>query len=376
MKAKRALLLIIGVAMMAVAPLMLHAQGTQWTLEKAKAWYDKQPWIVGVDYVPSTAVNQIEMWQATTFDLPTIDREMKYAHNLGFNTIRVFLSRLVYNADAQGYKKRIDQFLSVCQKHDIKVIITFWTNGGKCKNPQLGVQPDPEPGIHNPGWCMVPGTDYVNNSSKWPELKKMVQDIIGTFKDDKRVLMWDLYNEPENLQRGVISSVPLLRATFKWAREVVPSQPLTAPLWSWVGNNITSLPEVTFALENSDIITFHAYDTPESLERYMRQLLPYGRPMICTEFLARTMNSTFQGSYPVFKKYGVGAISFGLVVGKCGFHYVWNKHDANGKDIPWKEQPKVWFHDILYANGQPYDAQEVEYIKEQTGATKVNKNHN
>lgn len=256
------------------------------------------------------------------------------------------------------------------------MIITFWTNGGKCKHPQLGTQPTAVQGIHNPEWCMVPGTEYVNDSSKWPELKHMVQDIIRTFRNDRRVLMWDLYNEPENHQRGIISSVPLLRATFKWARQVDPSQPLTAPLWSWVGNTITSLPEVTFALENSDIITFHAYDTPESLERYVRQLLPYGRPMVCTEFLARTMNSTFQGSYPVFKKYKVGAVSFGLVAGKCGFYYVWNQHDKDGNDIPWKEQPKVWFHDILHADGKPYDAQEVEFIKEQTGATKSKTNNN
>lgn len=368
--------LIVGVIMAFPSLQLLHAQGTQWTLERAKAWYDKQPWIVGVDYVPSTAVNQIDTWQALTFDLPTIDREMGWAHDLGFNTVRVFLSRLVYNSDQQGFKKRLDQFLSVCSKHGIRVIITFWTNGGKCKHPQLGTQPTAVQGIHNPEWCMVPGTEYVNDSSKWPELKHMVQDIIRTFRNDRRVLMWDLYNEPENHQRGIISSVPLLRATFKWARQVDPSQPLTAPLWSWVGNTITSLPEVTFALENSDIITFHAYDTPESLERYVRQLLPYGRPMVCTEFLARTMNSTFQGSYPVFKKYKVGAVSFGLVAGKCGFYYVWNQHDKDGNDIPWKEQPKVWFHDILHADGKPYDAQEVEFIKEQTGATKSKTNNN
>ena len=361
----RKVVYIVSLIFVLVAlPLSARKGGERWSREKAEEWYAGQGWIVGCNYVTSTAINQIEMWQESTFDPQTIDRELGYAEGLGFNTIRVFLSHLVYLDDPKGFKSRFSRFLDICESHDIRVIVSFWTNGGKCLEPHLGTQPESVPGVHNSGWCMVPGAEWVNDPSKWPELEKMVKDILHSYRKDSRVLMWCLYNEPEHHRRGVTDSVPLLEATFRWAREVNPSQPLTAPLWSWVGNNITSLPEVSFMLENSDVITFHAYDTPASLERYIKQLLPYRRPMVCTEFLARgKMDSTFEGSYPIFRKYNVGAVNFGLVAGKCNFHYDWNKVDADGNSIPWTEEPEIWFHDIFRPDGTPWSETEVEYIR-------------
>lgn len=338
--------------------------GERWSKEKAIEWYDRHDWIVGCNYVPSTAENQIEMWQESTFDPQTIERELACAESLGFNTVRVFLSHLVYLDNPKGFKQRFNDFLDICESHGMKVIVSFWTNGGRCANPQLGIQPDPIEGVHNSQWCMTPGAEWVNDPSKWPALRKMVKDILRSYSKDSRVLMWCLYNEPEHHRNGVTDSTPLLEATFRWAREVNPSQPLTSPLWSWIGNNITSMPEVSFVLENSDIISFHAYDSPASLERYIKQLLPYKRPMVCTEFLARgEMNSTFEGSYPVFRKYDVGAISFGLVAGKCNFHYPWNKTDADGNPIPWDGEPGIWFHDIFHPDLTPWNGNEVEYIR-------------
>ena len=351
---------------------LLSKNNDKWSLEKANAWFAEQGWIVGCNYVPSTAINQIEMWQESTFDPQTIDRELAMAEYLGFNTVRVFLSHLVYFDNAKGFKTRFSTFLDICESHHIKVIVSFWTNGGKCFNPKLGPQPASQPGVHNSQWCQVPGPEWVNNPERWPLLKKMVKDILKTYKNDNRILMWCLYNEPEHHRNGITSSVPLLQATFGWAREVNPSQPLTAPLWSWIGNTITSMPEVSFILENSDIISFHAYDTPSSLERYIKQLLPYNRPMVCTEFLARQNGSTFEGSYPIFKKYNVGAINFGLTSGKCNFHYLWNKTDEQGNSIPWTEEPEVWFHDIFRPDGTPWSETEVEYIRKETGALQSN----
>lgn len=96
-------------------------------------------WIVGCDYVPSTAINQIEMWQAETFDPETIDRELGFAEGLGFNTVRIFFSNLVYTADPAGFKERFSQFLELCDKHGIRrcrpsgrtgenVSIRIWAN--------------------------------------------------------------------------------------------------------------------------------------------------------------------------------------------------------------------------------------------------------
>ncbi len=360
--------LIMLLAALTLSTTAIAGRYGRWGVEKANEWYARQGWIVGVNYVTATAINQIEMWQASTFDPQTIEREMKLVQYCGFNTVRVFLSHLVYLDDPKGFKKRFSQFLDICENHGVKVEVSFWTNGGKCRNPTLGKQPDSQYGVHNSQWVMVPGAEWANDRTKWPQLEKMVKDIIKTYRNDSRVLMWCLYNEPENHRRGITTSVPLMSETFKWAREAKPSQPLTAPLWSWVGNTITSLPEVSYALENSDIITFHAYDTPKSLERYIKQLLPYKRPLVCTEFLARQMGSTFEGSYPIFKKYNVGAISFGLTAGKCNFNFYWNKEDAQGNSIPWTEEPKIWFHDIFRADGTPWSKAEVDYIRSQTHA--------
>ncbi len=44
-----------------------HAEkGKRWSVEKANEWYAKQPWLVGCNFIPSTAVNQLEMWQEET----------------------------------------------------------------------------------------------------------------------------------------------------------------------------------------------------------------------------------------------------------------------------------------------------------------------
>lgn len=341
----------------------------RWSVEKAQAWAADKGWIVGCDYVTATAINQIEMWQAESFDPETMDKELGIAQGLGFNTVRVFFSNLVYSDDPKGFKQRFSLFLDLCEKHSIKVIPTFWTNGGKNFSPKLGKQPEAIKGNHNSQWIQTPGAAIVNDPKQWGELEKMVKDVIRTYRKDSRILMWCLYNEPENLRKGITTSIPLMTATFEWARSCKPTQPLTAPLWEEVGSSKTSLPEVTFMLENSDVISFHCYHGPEILEKFIKTLLPYNRPIVCTEYMRRPQ-STFEKSMPIFKKYNVGAINFGLTAGKCNFNYPWNKVDKDGNSIPWTEEPKVWFHDIYRLDGTPYSETEVQFIREMTGAAK------
>lgn len=351
--------------------LTLAATATErWNSEKARRWAQDKGWITGCDYVPSYAINQIETWQEEDFNPAVIDKELAMAESLGFNTVRVFLSNVVYTADPEGFKKRFARFLEIADRHGIRALPTFWTNGGKCKEAKLGKQPESIKGIHNSQWVTTPGAEYVNNPEKWGELETMVKDIIGTYANDSRILMWCLYNEPENIRRGITTSVPLMAATFGWARSCNPSQPLTAPIWDEVSTQpdkmlTTKLPEATFALENSDVLTFHCYREPEALERIIVSLLPYERPMVCTEYLRRPQ-STFEGAMPIFKKYNVGAINFGLVAGKCNFNYPWNKV-VDGKEVAWSEEPEIWFHDIFRADGTPWNPTEVEFIRNMTG---------
>lgn len=347
---------------MADSTLLVAQQTTlgRWSQERANEWYKKQPWIVGCNFVPSTAINQIETWQADTFDPATIDRELGLAQSIGFNTVRIFLHNLVWEENPKAFKDRLDKFLSIAEKHRIRAIVTFLTNGTFDENmvPKLGKQNPPVPGVHNSGWVQSPGAEIVNDPSKWGVIEQYIKDIVGTFKDDKRIVFWSVYNEPENTKRGAYS-LPLLRKVFEWARAVEPSQPLTSPIWKIPGDDRTALDIISFLGENCDIITFHSYHNPETTERFIKLLKAYRRPMVCTEYMGRTRGSTFENTMPIFKKENVGAISFGLVAGKTNFYYTWGSKEG-------APEPEVWFHDIFRKDGTPYSQKEIEFIKTMT----------
>lgn len=329
----------------------------RWSEAKVNQWYSKQTWPVGVNYVVSSAINQIEMWGKDTFDPIIIDRELGWAEELGFNTVRIFLHDLVWDADPSGFKKRLDEFLCICEKHHMKSVVTFFTNGGTGLEPKLGKQPEEIQGVHNSGWVQSPGTSVVNDPTKWGRLERYIKDVLSSFKNDQRILMWCLYNEPENLKKGA-NSLPLLREVFKWARSVNPSQPLSSPIWTLPGAKGTSLDIVSFIGENCDVMTFHCYSDAKDMESFIKLLKPFNRPIICQEYMGRP-KSTFEEILPILKRENVGAISWGLTEGKCNFYLPWG-HKPGGPE------PKVWFHDILNADGTPYSIEEVNFIKEIT----------
>ncbi len=330
---------------------VLTANAQRWTAQQANTWYKTQPFLVGANFIPSTAINQLEMWQADTFDPATIDRELGYAEGIGMNVMRVFLHNLVWEQDAEGFKKRIDQFLQIAGKHHIKIMFVLFDS---CWNddPQLGKQPAPVTGKHNSGWVRAPGTKRLFDSRTWAGLEQYTKGVLTAFANDKRVLVWDLFNEPTN--SGYNDAVmPLLTKTFAWAQAVRPSQPITAGWW----NDHELSNDLMFA--QSDIITFHNYNEAPKLEAQIIDLQKrFGRPLICTEYMARTRNSTFQSSLPIFKKYKVGAINWGLVKGKTNTIYAWNAPMPDGKE------PPVWFHDIFRPDGSVFDPAETALIKQ------------
>jgi len=330
----------------------------RWSAERVNQWYDRMPWPVGCNFIPSTAINQIETWQAESFDSATMDRELGWAEGLGFNTVRIFLHDLVWEADPDGFKKRLDAFLGLCQKHRQRAIVTFFTNGcyyGFNREVKLGKQPDPIPGVHNSGWVQTPGAASVNDPATWGRLEKYVKDVIGTFAKDERVLLWYLYNEPWNTAKGA-KSLPLMRETFAWAREVNPSQPLTSCLGA---DGLT--PMNVFLSEACDVLTFHNYEGPKSVEAQIKQYKAFGRPLLCGEYMARP-RSTFQTILPIFKRERVMAMNFGLVAGKGNFFMPWGSKENS-------PEPKVWLHDILRKDGTPFDPAETALIKRLTGAS-------
>jgi hypothetical protein len=322
-----------------------------WTKEQANEWYKDKGWLRGSDFIPSSAINQLEMWQAETFDTTTINRELGWAESIGMNSMRVYLHHLAWEIDSAGFKDRMNQYLTIADKHHI---ITLFVLFDDCWVPtyQAGKQPDPKPGIHNSGWVRDPGDKIHEDSTLVMVLERYTKDVLTTFADDKRIILWDLYNEPGYGNK----SMPLLEKTFQWGREVNPTQPLSAGVWS---RDLVDLN--TYQLANSDVTTYHNYSDEVEHKKWIDSLRTYGRPLICTEYMARTRGSLFKNIMPMLKAENIGAYNWGLVAGKTNTMYAWDTPMPDGKE------PKIWFHDIFRKDGTVYSKEEVALIKSLTG---------
>ena len=338
----------------------------RWSVDKARKWYAKQPWLVGVNFVPSTAVNDVEMWQAQSFDPTTMERELGWAHGLGFNTVRVFVNYAVWDADAEGLKRRFDQFLSISAKLGIRVMpVLLFGCDAKHSDAHVGPQPAPVPGVHNSRWVesLPPMVIKADGTEEWsPKAERYIKDMVGTFGRDERVVIWDLYNEPA--QRKCI---PFVEATFRWAREVDPVQPLASVWLAEPYSDLVNLHEygpldkpLTWRYEENGKagkITFHAMG-PTILNAEKA-----GRPVIVSEWMARDFDSKFETHLPFMKSRKVSCWSWGLVAGRTQTYLWWD-----GK--PGSPPPTVWHHDILRKDGTPYSEYEASTIRYYTGIDK------
>ena len=353
---------------------LLRAQTPRWPEQKANAWYAQQPWLVGSNYVPKSAINQLEMWQEPTFDPEQMDKELSWAEAMGMNTMRVFLHDLLWQQDAVGFQKRIDRFLTIASRHHIRTMFVLFDS---CWDPlpHLGPQHPPIPGVHNSGWVQSPGAAALADPSQYPRLKAYVQGVVGAFAKDDRILAWDLWNEPgadnlgsyakEELKDKTARVTALLPQVFAWAREGNPVQPLTSGVWavdtSPDGANLGELQQIQ--LSESDILTFHNYSWPEHFKRQVTWLKKSNRPVIYTEYMARSVGSTFDTVLPIARQERVGAINWGFVAGKTQTYLPWESWEH-----PYVlSQPPVWFHEVLRPDGTPYRQPEVDLIRQLTG---------
>lgn len=346
----------------------------KWSAEAAQGWYARLPWLVGCNFTPSYAINQLEFWQAETFDLATIDRELGWAASLGMNAARVYLHDLLYQQDAAGFLRRIESYLAAADRHSIRTMLVLFDS---CWHPEpaLGPQPQPAPGVHNSGWVQSPGVAALSDPSQRPRLQAYVQDIVRAFGQDPRVLAWDIWNEPDNgpnvdgckpatLAAKAALVAPLLVEAFRWARDCAPVQPLTSGIWlgDWSDHDLLS-PIQQLQIAGSDVISFHSYGKANSFRQRVRWLKGYGRPILCTEYMARSTGSTFETILPVAKEQKVGAFCWGLVLGRTQTHLPWKAPKKQTK------ASEVWFHDVLHPDGRPHRPQEAAFLRRITGRT-------
>jgi GH35 family endo-1,4-beta-xylanase len=344
----------------------------RWTVEQAKKWQEERGWLVGANYLPAYAINQLEMWQIGTYDPERIDKELGWAQSLGFNSMRVFLHDLLWTGDGKDLTERMDQFLAISAKHKIGIVFVPFDSVWD-PQPVAGKQRDPKRGVHNSGWVQSPGASILGDPAKHVMMKPYLQGILRRFKDDPRIQAWDLVNELDNDnansygRNGTKTELPnkaemgtlFAKRCFEWAREVNPSQPLTCGVWIGLWEDESKLsPMEKLCLEQSDIITFHNYGDGESLKRAVKSLSRYDRPILCTEYMARGNNSLFDPNLQVLKDLNVGAHNWGFVDGKSQTIYPWDSWQK-----PYDKEPELWFHDIFRRDGTPYRESEVEYIR-------------
>ncbi|UZK67692.1 cellulase family glycosylhydrolase [Sphingomonas sp. M1-B02] len=346
-----------------------------WTKQQANDWYERQPWMVGANYAPRTAINQFEMWQADTFDVATIDQELAWANSIGMNVMRVYLHNILWEEDPQGLKRRMDQFLTIADKHKVRIMFVLFDS---CWDPDpvSGKQRPPIPGVHNSGWMQAPGAARLADKKQYDKLIAYTKDVVGHFKNDRRIVAWDVWNEPNNGGGGNYKPTPrkkelvagLLGQVFDAAYGADPVQPLTSGLWigeNWDKRDTLDAVE-RIQVDRSEVMSFHDYNWPEQFEKRAKQMLSYGRPVFCTEYMARGNGSTFDGSLPLGKKHNIAMINWGFVDGKSQTRLPW---DSWKKPYTYDE-PTIWFHEVFRADGKPYRQTEVDLIRRLASAPK------
>ncbi|MES0319672.1 cellulase family glycosylhydrolase [Citrobacter sedlakii] len=357
----------------------------QWTIRQAQAWFAQHGWACGFNYLPRTAVNWNEMWQAETFDLPVIEQELAWAERYGYNALRTNLPYVVWQHDRDGLMARIDAFLNVAARHNMQVMLTLLDDCGfSGDEPWYGPQKAPTPGVHNSQAAASPGREIVMSADPWPQVEAYVCDIITRFANDGRIAIWDLYNEPGN--RGVFVSptdyaevdveleehaLRLLRKVFSWARSASPSQLLTAAAWHVEHDVWGTLehPIDVAAIALSDIISYHAYAPAATQASLLHTLSRYGRPVLCTEWLSRHTQCVFSEQLPLFSAFDTGCYHWGLVQGKT---QTWIPWPGVNKCHP--DPQSLWFHDVLKPDGTPWREEEMRLVKQLTDSRRQQRN--
>ena len=351
----------------------LTQSAEKWSLDQAREWYADRDWLIGANFSPSTASNQLEMWQESTWDPKTIDKELGWAEDLGMNTMRVYLHDLAYQQDPTGFLDRIDAYLEMADNHGLSTLLVFFDS---CWDPfpKIGPQKDPEPHVHNSRWVQSPGYYALDDPDQLPRLEAYVRAVVGRFAEDDRILGWDVWNEPDNKTGPSYEAVehpnkaelvlPMLQKAFTWVRSAGPTQPLTSAIWlgNWASHDSLN-PVQRVQIDSSDIISFHNYDSAEEFTQRIEWLQRYDRPIMCTEYMARPLGSTFAAFLPIAQQQQVGMFNWGFVDGRTQTKYPWDSWTQT-----YSNEPDTWFHDILHPDGTPYRAEEVALINEYTGS--------
>ena len=347
----------------------------RWSKERAWAWYDAHPWLRGCNFMGSDCANRIDQWQEEGFEerLQTADAELALVAQTGFNTIRIIVEYFVWENQHDGFMQRLERYIATAWKHGISCMIVL---GNDCMQPKEWTKPA-HFGPQHYDWGYHGGRKQSQHGTlpsmgyhllDEPELAlrhyEMVREIIETYRNDERIIMWDLYNEAGNARRGMVT-MPHLQKYFEIARAIDPIQPLTACTYRCPVDADVPIPEIEqYCVDNSDIISYHNYGPYQDNIRIIKRLKEYGRPIVNTEWLGRIFHNTIQELFPLFYLEKIGCYNWGFVAGKYQTYEpwagTWDRYDADPTlDVDFTK----WFHDLYRPSHRPYDPKEIEIIR-------------
>lgn len=347
---------------------------TKWTCEQANAWYEKQGWLRGCNFIGSDCTNRLDMFQSYKAEekLKTAERELALCQQIGFNSVRIWANFDVYYAEPESYMEIFDRYIELCAKYGQKVMVVLTheedlPRGDVFVPKKMGEQ-EYALGEHqgriplSEEEAAKPPKHYM----EFPELRElyldMVRRTVRKYAKDERIFCWNIYNEP-GIYLGE-RSMELLRVLFDTVRQEDPIQPLCADIWRGIKNGDIRTEEEKLALELSDVISFHSYQAYEKLVAEIRFHQKQNRPVFLTEWLHRINHNNIYEIYPLLYFANVGSYCWGFVVGKTQTHepwpHLWRQWDKGEGD---RYDFTKWQHDLFRPNLRPYDPHEILLIE-------------
>ncbi len=298
---------------------------------------DDLVWMRGANYVPSYARNDVQIW--LDYDPAVIDRELGYAAKLKLNVVRVFLQVAVYETAPQRFLDNFENLLSLCAKHQIQLMPVLFDS---CFDPQVVDLQN----YHDKKWMPSPGFSRLGNQDR-PALERYIQAVVGGHRQDRRIVLWDVMNEPESTAHyadGERGGRATIDAFVRWAlrrvKDEQPNQPLTI---GWAAQ-----PNTLAFIDLVDVICIHQYCPAAELAKWIREAQHwsrlYGKPVIMNEFIGRPQQP-FERALPIVAEQKIGWCFWELMIGRTQF--------AEGVSP---------YQGLLYPDGTCYDADEVAAV--------------
>lgn len=348
-----------------------------WTKERAWKWYNDHAWIRGCNYMSADCANRVDQWQEYGFEerFVTTEKELTLMAEIGYNSIRIIPEFIVWKKEHDGFMARFERYIELAAQKGISCMVVL---GNDCMPPyeealkrmHLGEQ-HVDWGYHGGrkvsqhGSFDGSGYSVLDNPEYAKEYYEFVRELVETYKNDERIIIWDVFNEPGNSKRDSMS-LPHLKKFFEIIRAIDPIQPLTVGIWSQ-NTELDKLMDIEkYGLENSDIVSYHNYGTYETNIQELQLLKKLERPVVNTEWLNRCGGNTIEELFPLFYLEKVGCYNWGFVAGKYQTYEPWN-----GVWDGYKEHPEYydnfdftkWLHDLYRPSLNPYNPKEIEIIK-------------